>query len=465
MSRSSKPGQTRPGQTKPGRRAGWRKGQGRGKRQASAIARQTLDVTIDTLGSGGDGVATAMVAGRMQSLYVAGTLAGERVRVETIAKRGDGVVGNVLEVIAPSALRVEPGCGYYDRCGGCALQHVDGATYAAWKRDRVVQALRQRGFSDPPVPDPVLIGEGARRRVTFTAQKRAKHVTLGFNARASHDVVAVDRCPLLVDALNDLIAPLSVALGAVLADGARTRVHVTDCENGADVLIEGDCAPDLQAREALAEFVKDATLVRVSWRQSGLAVEPIVQRAAPLVSLSGVPVELPTGTFLQASVAGEHAIRDAVLAGIGGEARRVADLYCGLGSFTLPLSEHVIVDAVDAARAPVRALERAAGRANLGGRVMASVRDLGRQPLDSAELAKFDAVVFDPPRAGAIDQVRNLADAIADVPRVVAVSCNPASFARDARVLVDGGYKLVSVQPIDQFTYSPHVELVAHFVG
>ena len=178
--------------------------------------------------------------------------------------------------------------------------------------------------------------------------------------------------------------------------------------------------------------------------------------------LSGVPVELPSGTFLQASVEGEHAIRDAVLAGVGEDARRVADLFCGLGSFSIPLAQQSIVTAVDAIEAPVRALERAAGRAGLGGRVVASVRDLSRQPLDERELAKFDAVVFDPPRAGAADQVRYLADS--NVPRVVGVSCNPATFARDARTLVDGGYRLLSVQPIDQFTYSPHIEVVAHFV-
>jgi len=425
------------------------------------VPSQTIDVTIDKLGAHGDGVCRAEILGRPQTLFVAGALPGERVSAETVSKRGDGLVANLLEVIEPSAARTQPGCPHYERCGGCALQHLNTQAYATWKRDRVVQALSQRGFDAPPVLEPILIGEGTRRRVTFTALKRGKLVTLGFNARSSHDIVAVDHCPLLADALNDLIGPLSAALHGILDDGKRVHIHVTACENGADVLIEGDAAPDLAAREALAAFVQSASTARVAWKQEGLAPEPIAQQAAPLIYLSGVPVELPSGTFLQASVEGEHAIRDAVLAGVGEGAERVADLFCGLGSFSIPLAQQAIVTAVDATDAPVRALERAAGRAGLGGRVVASVRDLSRQPLDERELSKFDAVVFDPPRAGAAEQVRYLADS--NVSRVVGVSCNPATFARDARTLADGGYRLLAVQPIDQFIYSPHVELVGHF--
>ncbi|HEY9078464.1 class I SAM-dependent RNA methyltransferase [Magnetovibrio sp.] len=425
------------------------------------VPQQTVEVVVDKLGAHGDGVASADILGRRQNLFIAGALPGERVVAETVAKRGDGLVANLVDILQSSADRAEPGCRLFETCGGCALQHLGTQAYAMWKRERVAQALRQRGFDAPPVLEPVLIGEGTRRRVTFTALKRAKHVTLGFNARSSHDIVAVDHCPLLDDALNALIAPLSEALHGILDDGARARINVTACENGADVLIEGNASPDLKAREALAVFVQNTPSVRVAWKEEGLAAEPIAQVAVPLVYLSGVPVELPSGTFLQASVEGEHAIRDAVLAGVGADAARVADLFCGLGSFSIPLAQQAIVTAADAVEAPVRALERAAGRAGLGGRVVAQVRDLSRQPFDEAELSKFDAVVFDPPRAGAADQVRYLAES--RVPRVVAVSCNPATFARDARTLVDGGYRLLAVQPIDQFTYSAHIELVAHF--
>ena len=437
------------------------KGQGRRKRPAARVPSETVEVTVERLGAQGDGIAIADILARPQTLYIAGALPGEVVRAETTAKRGDGLVAELREVLQTSAERVTPGCPHFDHCGGCALQHLDHTAYGTWKRDRVVRALSQRGFEDTVVLDPILIGEATRRRVTFTALGRGKRVVFGFNARASHDIVAVDRCPLLVEELNALIAPLSEAMAGIVKDSARARIQVTACENGADVTIEINTAPDLAAREALAAFVQSTDTVRIAWKQEGLAVEPIVQATPPLVYLSGVPVELPPGAFLQASIEGEHAIRDAVLQGIGADAGRVADLYCGLGSFSLPLAQRAIVDAVDATEAPVRALERAAGRADLGGRVSASVRDLDRQPMEAKELAKFDAVVFDPPRAGAATQAVHLAQA--DVARVVGVSCNPATFARDARTLVDGGFELVLVQPIDQFTYSPHVELVAHF--
>ncbi|OEJ67158.1 class I SAM-dependent RNA methyltransferase [Magnetovibrio blakemorei] len=450
MSRPSKP---RPG--------GGRGPKGRRKRPDAKAPSLTVQVSIDKLGAQGDGLAKASILSRPQTLYIAGALPGEVVLAQTVSKRGDGLVAQLIEVQQASPLRKEPGCPHFNTCGGCALQHLELNAYAAFKRDRVVQALVQRGFQNPPVTEPILTGEGTRRRVIFTAQKRGKLVLFGYNAHASHDIVAVNRCPLLVDSLNALIEPLNQALNSILKDGERTRVHVTACENGADVMIEGSETPGLAAREALATFVQSTDAVRVSWKEDGQNPEPIAQESPPMIYLSGVPVELPPGAFLQASVEGEHAIRDAVLAGIGPKAGRVADLYCGLGSFSIPLAQQVIVDAVDATEAPVKALERAAGRAGLGGRVKAQVRDLDRQPFDGKELAKFDAVVFDPPRSGAAEQVSRLAGA--DVDRVVGVSCNPATFARDARILVDGGYELLSVQPIDQFTYSPHVELVAHF--
>lgn len=434
---------------------------GRRKRPVAQIPSQPLELTIKSLGAQGDGLADADVLGRTQTIYIAGALPGETVRAQTTTKRGDGLVADLLEILEPSVERAEPGCPHYALCGGCALQHLSQPSYAAWKRERVVRALAQRGFDDVEVLEPILIGEGTRRRVTFTALKRGKQVKVGFNARSSHDIVALDRCPLLSDSLNALIEHLSIAVNGILLDGTRARINVTACENGADVLIEGGSPPGLEAREALATFVQNTDTVRVAWKEEKRAPEPIAQKAAPLIYLSGVPVELPPGTFLQASVEGEHAIRDAVLAGIGEGSARIADLFCGLGSFSIPLSQQAIVDALDSVEVSIRALERGAGRAGLGGRVSATVRDLDRQPMDTRELAKFDAVVFDPPRAGAAEQVRYLADA--DVARVVGVSCNPATFARDARILADGGYRLVSVQPIDQFTYSPHVELVAHF--
>lgn len=446
----------RPANRSSGRGRPSRSKRGRGSAREGSVAGEVLDVIVDELGAQGDGLASW--AGK--TLYIPGVLAGEKVRVKTGRRRGDGVSAELIEVLEPSADRIKPVCPYFGRCGGCQLQHLSAQTYIDWKRERVARVLKQRGFDDVTVLDPVLIGLGTRRRVTFTAEKSGKKVRFGFNARASHDIQEIKTCPLLVKGLEAAIDPLKVLLAGVLEDGVRSRVFATWCENGVDILIEGGKSPDLSAREAIARFVNAGEAVRVAWVEEKFDPEPIAMAQTPMVNISGVLVELPMGGFLQASVEGEQAIADQVLAGSQG-AERIADLYCGLGSFTLPLSRQAVVRAVDMIEAPVRALERAAGRADLGGRVVAEVRDLDRQPIEAKVLSKFDAVVFDPPRVGAAEQVGQIA--ASTVGLVVAVSCNPATFARDARILVDGGYRLIDVLPVDQFTFSPHVELVARF--
>lgn len=411
---------------------------------------------MEELGAQGDGLA----AWAGKTLYIPAALPGERVRVKTGDKRSDGLGCTLLEVLQPAPERIQPICEYYAQCGGCALQHVDETFYAQWKRARVTEVLAKRGFSDVPVLDPVLIKPGTRRRVTYTVQRRGKRLDFGFNARASHDIVTIESCPLLVPSLNAVIEPLGELMRQVLDDGERARLLLTACDNGVDMVIEADKHPGLAAREAIAAFAGHGYAARVSWKEPDFPAEPVAQVQMPKVDLSGVSLELPMGAFLQASVEGERAILGQILVGVG-KAARIVDLYCGVGSFTLALARQAIVRAVDSLEPQVRALERAAGRTNLGGRVLAEVRDLDRQPLDPAELNKFDAIVFDPPRAGAAAQAQQIAQS--NVLKVVAVSCNPATFARDARILVNGGYQLVDVLPVDQFTFSAHVELVARF--
>lgn len=415
-------------------------------------------MAVEDLGGQGDGIAAW--AGR--KFYIPRALPGEKVRVRTGPKRGDGVACTLLDVLDPAPDRVTPICPVYQRCGGCALQHLNPDTYGALKRDRVVDALAKRGLAgEGQVLEPVLIGPHTRRRVTFTAEHKGGKVVLGFNAAASHAVVDVEACPLLIDGLNVAIEPLKGLLAQILGDCTRARIALTDADDALDVLIEADCAPDLAAREAIAAFAAHGQGARVAWKEGRDAPEPIIQTRQPHVTLGGTSVELPPGAFLQASTDGERALTDQVLAAVAG-AGRVADLFCGLGTFALPIARAgAVVRAVDGLDAPVRALERAAGRADLGGRVLAEVRDLEQNPLEAKELAKFDAVVFDPPRAGAASQAEQIAQS--GVSKVAAVSCNPSTFARDARILVDGGYRLIDVLPVDQFTYSAHVELVARF--
>jgi len=437
-------------------RGGAGRGRKRGAARESVVHAEVLEVVVDELGAQGDGI--AKWAGK--TLYIPGVIGGETVRIKTGKRHGEGLSCELLEVLEPSAQRITPPCPYFGQCGGCQLQHLSPEAYSEWKRARVARVLAQRGFVDVPVLDPVLVGPGTRRRVTFTAQKNGRKLRFGFNARASHDIQEIDVCPLLVTALVTIMEPLKALLAEVLEDGVRARIFATSCENGVDVLIEGGKSPELGAREAIAAYVNAGHAARVAWREDKSEPEPIAQAESPMVNISGVSVQLPIGGFLQASVEGEQAILAQVLLGVDG-AGRIADLYCGLGSFTLPLSRQAVVRAVDMFEIPVRALERAAGRADLGGRVVADVRDLDRQPIEAKALEKFEAVVFDPPRIGAAQQAVEIAASV--VPLVVAVSCNPATFARDARVLVDGGYRLIDVLPVDQFTFSPHVELVARF--
>ena len=297
-----------------------------------------------------------------------------------------------------------------------------------------------------------------RRRAVFSAVGRRSGSALGFSEAASHAIVDVLDCEVLVPDLVRLLPSLRVRLSKLLAPGARLQAVATATETGVDLLLEGDLALDLGAREILAELAASTDLARLSWRQPGRTAEPIAERRTPIVRFDGIPAELPPGTFLQASRAGEAALIAAVRDGVGAAAR-IVDLHAGIGTFSLPLAQAARVQAVEGDAESVRALSRSA--AARAGRLSVERRDLARDPPDPASLAGVDAVVFDPPRAGA----RAVAEVLASarVPAAVAVSCNPATFARDARILIDGGYRLRSVRPIDQFLWSPHVELVAHF--
>jgi 23S rRNA (uracil1939-C5)-methyltransferase len=286
-------------------------------------------------------------------------------------------------------------------------------------------------------------------------------VLLGFHARARHRVVDLLQCLILLPQLAALLLPLRQALGRVLADGRSADLLLAWTDAGADLLMISTTAPDLAGRQALAAFAEAGDLARVSWSPPDGEAEPVALRRAPTLRFAGVPVRLPPGPFLQPSAEGEAALVAAVAEATSG-ARRVADLYAGCGTFTLPLAAAGRrVHAVDGAGPAIEALTAAARAGGLGSAVTAERRDLDRRPLLGPELQRYEAVVFDQPRAGAKAQAALLAHST--VPRVVAVSCNPTTFARDARILVDGGYRLDWVQPVDQFPWTGHLELVAAF--
>jgi 23S rRNA (uracil1939-C5)-methyltransferase len=339
---------------------------------------------------------------------------------------------------------------HFPECGGCQLQHVDDDAYRDYLRDRVAGALAQHGL-ETEVLAPHLSPLNSRRRATLRALRVGKGVALGFNAEKSNRIIDMRECHILRPELFALVAPLRGLLATILPGKRPGEVGLTLCDQGVDVTLRGVTVEGLAATEALTLFAERHRLARLGVDE-GYGLETRFEPVPVTVTLSGTPVPLPPGAFLQATVDGEEALVAAVREAVAGSTR-TGDLFAGLGTFALALPGEV--HAAEAGRDAVLALKRA--------RPALSVehRDLYRRSLTAAELAGFDAVVLDPPRAGAAEQVREIASS--PVPRVAYVSCNPATFARDARVLADGGYRLAWVRPVGQFRWSTHIELAAAF--
>lgn len=423
---------------------------------AQPAADELVEVTVERIGDQGDGIAETP-QGR---LYIPSTVTGDRVRVRPLRPKGDGFAAECVALLAEGPGRQAPPCAHFGRCGGCSLQHLADEAYAGWKRERLIRALGRAGFADV-VPAPLVRSPpSTRRRARFAVRRlRGKGVVVGFNVRDGHTIVDVQACPVLEPRIFALLAPLRPLMTELLAPAQAAEVTATVLAGGFDVLLENGAAPDRATRERLARFAADSDIARLSWRRPGASVtEPLVQHAPVGATFAGRFVAVPPGGFLQATAAGEAALVAAVRHGVG-SARTVADLFCGSGTFTFPLhAAGARVHAVDADPASVQALADAARGV---AKISSEARDLFRRPLSPAELERFDAVVLDPPRAGALAQVRELARA--RVPVVVYVSCNPASFARDARTLREGGFTLRHVTPVDQFLWSAHLELAAVF--
>ena len=422
----------------------------------SGATSDMVELTVERVGARGDGIAVH----DGMPVYLAFTAPGDRVRARLGAPRDEGRVGTVVDSLARGA-RQAPPCPHFGACGGCAIQHLPDEAYRALKEEIVQAALERRGLDTGDVEPLRRLPSGARRRARLALHRpRQGAVRVGFHARESHEVVDMRACTVLHPAVLALVAPLRELAERLLRRGETSAAVLTRAESGLDVLLELPRQPDVALLELLARFAEANDLARLSWRRDEEPATPLAERRRPRVIFAGVAVDLPADSFLQASAEADAVLTELVLAGVG-SAKRVLDLYAGLGTFTFALAKRASVHAVDGARGAIAALTSAAARALLSGRVTAEVRDLEMRPLMREELRRFDAVVFDPPRAGAKEQARALADS--QVPRIVAVSCNPATFGRDARVLVDGGYRLARVVPVDQFLWSVQVELVAWF--
>lgn len=420
------------------------------------MANETVDLTIETLGAQGDGVARYEGA----QVFVAYALPGERVRVSLAQKGSNAFTGDLREVVTPAPNRVVAPCPVFTQCGGCSMQHLALSDYTQWKRAQVATTLATRGIALPETTRHITTEPGGRRRAVFAATKDHDLVTLGFHAAMSSEIVVLDDCLLLTPLLRASLPHLKALVAAALHNKQAADIQVTETLTGLDVLVSSDIALPETRRQPLIAVARQADFARVAWAHGKRQPEPIVMERVPQIRFGDHLVDVPIGAFLQPSLAGEAALTEAVVAGIG-KAKRVADLFAGCGTFSIPLGAKARVLAVDSAKPAIAALTAAVNRAQLAGRIETLARDLDQSPLPPIDLKPFDAVVFDPPRAGAEMQSKMLVKSI--VKRVVAVSCNPASFARDARLLIDGGFQLQQLTIVDQFLWSHHVELVAVF--
>jgi len=410
-----------------------------------------VELSIEAVGAQGDGIGTASDGRR---LYVPMTLAGERV---TALAAGDR--GALQAILSPSPERVQPPCPHFASCGGCALQHWDHGPYLAWKVEQIRLVLGREGietefspaFAAPP---------GSRRRLALHARRGRGGAVLGYKARRSWSLVEIDVCPIADPRLVAAL-PILRRLAAPLFEHSKSAptLHLSVTETGLDLDITGverkSGGLSADARRRIAGIAAEGDLARVT-----LAGEALYLSRPPLVRFGRAQVAMPPGGFLQAVAEAEAAMAAFAIEAVSGAAR-VADLFCGAGAFSFRLAEQAAVLAADGDAAAVDALR--AGLASAPGLkpITAEARDLFRRPLLAQEMKKIEAVVFDPPRAGAADQAREIA--CSGVAVVVGVSCNPATFARDAAILIAGGFRLERVLPVDQFVWSPHVELVGVF--
>ncbi len=401
------------------------------------------EVEIARIGARGDGV--AMRDG--EPVYVPFGLPGERWRLE-------GDAGAMRVVDGPA--RAEPVCRHFLRCGGCVAQHMPDDVYREWKRGLVVEAFRHRGIEADVAPV-VVVAAGSRRRAVLGVVRRGGEVTLGFREEGQHKLVDLAECPVLDPAIVAAFSGLRTLAGRVLKEGETGRLVVTRLDHGLDVSLDAE-RRDFSAdeRAELARQAREMGLLRLT-----VGREPIASAGPATVTIGGVAIAVEPSIFLQAVPEAERTIADLCVSALPKRTKTVVDLFSGVGTLTFPLARRAQVTAFDSDKRAIAALSNAVRHAQGLKPVTARVRDLFREPLSARELQGFDAAVFDPPRAGAADQAERLA--ASKVPVVIAVSCNPATLARDARTLIDGGYTMGQVTPVDQFLYSAHVEAVAVF--
>jgi len=375
---------------------------------------------------------------------------------ETVRAAISGDSGKITEIITASEDRIEPACQYFGDCGGCAVQHMREDAYREWKRNIVVTALRNQRLDADVEPLIDAHGEG-RRRVVFHVRRNGDRVQVGFMQAGTHRISDIRSCPVLAPVLSEAIG-LARDLGEAFPLSARgLDVQLTVSETGIDCNVTGVRTSGYDQHMALADIADQYDLARLT-----LDGEMVAERRKPQLTMGAARVSLPIGGFLQATLEGEAVLARLVCGHAeAAGAQHAADLFCGVGSYTLRMASSARVFAADNNAASIEALSDALRHSPGLKPVTPVVRDLFDNPVSAEELNSFDFIVFNPPRAGAKEQAAEIA--VSTVPAVVAVSCDPSTFARDARILVEGGYELGRVVPVDQFRWAAHVEVVALF--
>jgi 23S rRNA (uracil1939-C5)-methyltransferase len=400
---------------------------------------------IDELGAKGDGIAN-------DGTFVPFTLPGDLVEIDDEVENHQTLPPS--SIVRASPFRIDPVCRHFGVCGGCSLQHIDKDKYLQWKRQLVADAFSSAGIEteiDPCVP----ISVGSRRRATFSAITTAAGTIFGFLGRQSHEIIDIAECPILVAKITSQFEALRALARLSVPASEQIKLSVLACENGLDIALEATTVLSERRRKAIIDWAVSGHKVRVSYDS-----EIIIQTIVPQLSIAGATLTPPPGSFVQAVGEAEKQMADLVCGHLK-KSKRVVDLFSGVGTFALHLLPKSIVHAVEYEKAALTSLENS--QKSLTGTKVLTVesRDLDRRPLQARELETYNGAIFDPPRAGAEAQVRELAKS--KITKIAAVSCNPATLVRDTKILIDAGYKLIKVTPIDQFLFSSHVEVVALF--
>jgi 23S rRNA (uracil1939-C5)-methyltransferase len=417
------------------------------KARAPAVGAEERVLTAGPVGARGDAVSQTAEG----PVYVPFALPGEQVRVRISAGRAE-----LLDVVEPSADRQSPACRHFGHCGGCQLQHWQDAPYLAWKREQVVQALAKRGLGGAQVEETVPAWGEGRRRAAFHAARQGASVRIGFIERGGARLTPIEQCPVLAPQLEALALRLPLLAGRALPTRGEITLHCLMTNAGVDVSIKGAGradALDRAALEDLAAIAEALDLARLSYD-----ADAIIERRKPTLRMGRALVAPPPGAFLQPTALGEETLARLTLEALAG-AERVIDLFSGIGTFALRLAEQAEVTAAESDADMLAALKKAADGA--GGalkQVTILRRDLLRTPISSLEMRKFDGAVIDPPRSGARLQAEQIARA--PIRRLAYVSCDPASFARDVKILIEHSFTLTKITPVDQFRWSGHVEVV-----